>query len=232
MEPQCWALIAGIASPARAIQLIESCDSLLLTELGYMLLSPAYTEFDPGIGRISSMEPGIAENGTIYTHLNIWMILGLLRMGKADKAYDVFKRITPCSLSGPEDPKRKASFLYANCYYGPQHKSRPFQQQFTWITGSYAWLNTVLINEWIGAKPDYAGLRVDPCLPAAWPEASIVRTWRGTTYDIQIRNPHLLERGRVELVVDGKPLSGNLLPAFADDKIHKVVATMLPQVAL
>ncbi|HEY1790839.1 MAG TPA: hypothetical protein VGJ73_22005 [Verrucomicrobiae bacterium] len=231
MEPQCWALIAGIASPARASQLIESCDRLLLTELGYMLLSPTYTEFDPGIGRISSMEPGIAENGTIYTHLNIWMILGLLRLGKADKAYDIFKRITPCSLSGQEDPKRKASFLYANCYYGPQHKSRPFQQQFTWITGSYAWLNTVLINEWIGAKPDYAGLRIEPCLPTAWPEASIVRTWRGTTYDIQVRNPHRLESGRIELIVDGKALPGNLLPTFADGKIHEVVATMLPHVA-
>ncbi len=230
MEPQCWALIAGIASPERASQLIDSCDRLLLTELGYMLLSPPYTEFDPSIGRISSMEPGIAENGTIYTHLNIWMILGLLRLGKADKAYDVFKRITPCSLSGPTDPKRNSSFLYANCYYGPQHKSRPFQQQFTWVTGSYAWLNTVLINEWIGAKPDYAGLRVEPCLPTVWSEASIVRTWRGATYHIQVHNPHQIESGRVELVVDGKALPGNLLPAFADGKTHEVVATMLPRV--
>ena len=230
MEPQCWALIAGIASPERASQLIDSCDRLLLTELGYMLLSPPYTELDPGIGRLSSMEPGIAENGTIYTHLNIWMILGLLRLGKADKAYDIFKRITPCSLSGPTDPKRNASFLYSNCYYGPQHKNRPFQQEFTWITGSYAWLNTVLINEWIGAKPDYAGLRVQPCLPTAWPEASIARTWRGATYNIQVRNPHRLEGGRVELVVDGKPFLGNLLPAFADGKTHEVIATMLPQV--
>jgi cellobiose phosphorylase len=228
MEPQCWALIAGVASPERASQLIDSCDRLLLTELGYMLLSPPYTELDPGIGRLSSMEPGIAENGTVYTHLNIWMILGLLRLGKADKAYDIFKRITPCSLSGPTDPKRNASFLYSNCYYGPQHKNRPFQQEFTWITGSYAWLNTVLINEWIGAKPDYAGLRVQPCLPTAWPEASIARTWRGATYNIQIRNPHRLEGGRVELVVDGEPFLGNLLPAFADGKIHEVIATMLP----
>ena len=228
MEPQCWALIAGIADPERASQLIDSCDRLLLTELGYMLLAPPYTELDPNIGRISSMEPGIAENGTVYTHLNIWMILGLLRLGKADKAYDIFKRITPGSLSGPMDPKRNASFLYSNCYYGPQHKNRPFQQEFTWITGSYAWLNTVLINEWIGAKPEYGGLRIRPCLPSSWPEVSIARNWRGATYRIQIRNPHGLESGRVELVVNGKFLPGDLLPAFADGKTHEVVATMLP----
>ena len=229
MEPQCWALIAGIASPERARQLIDSCDRLLLTELGYMLLSPPYTELDSGIGRISSMEPGIAENGTIYTHVNIWMILGLLRLGKANQAYDIFKRITPGSLSGPADPKRNASFLYSNCYYGPQHKNRPFQQEFTWITGSYAWLNTVLINELIGVKPNYDGLRVQPCLPAAWPEVSIARTWRGATYNIHVRNPHRLETGRVELVVDGQPFPGNLLPAFADGKTHEVTATMQPR---
>jgi hypothetical protein len=34
----------------------------------------------------------------------------------------------------------------------------------------------------------------------------------------------------VELVVDGEPFLGNLLPAFADGKIHEVIATMLPQV--
>jgi cellobiose phosphorylase/cellobionic acid phosphorylase len=228
MEPQCWALIAGVADSERASQLIDSCDDLLLTELGYMLLSPPYTEFDSGIGRISSMEPGIAENGTIYTHLNIWMILGLLRIGKADKAYDIFKRITPCFPSEPTDPKRHASFLYANCYFGPHHKSHPFQQQFTWITGSYAWLNTVLINEWIGAKPEYAGLRLRPCLPTTWPEVSICRSWRGTTYDIKISNPHRVESGRVELVVDGKPHPGDLLPAFGDGRVHEVIVTMLP----
>ena len=154
--------------------------------------------------------------------------MGLLRLGKADKAYDVFKRITPGNFSGPTDPKRNASFLYANCYYGPQHKNLPFQQEFTWITGSYAWLNTVLINEWIGAKPEYDGLRLRPCLPTSWPEVSIARTWRGATYQIQIRNPHGLESGRVELVVDGQFLPGDLLPPFADGKTHEVIATMLP----
>jgi cellobiose phosphorylase len=228
MEPQCWALIAGVASPERVSQLLDSCDRLLLTEVGYRLLAPPYTELDPAIGRISSMEPGIAENGTVYTHLNIWMILGLLRSGKADKAYDIFKRITPASLSGPEDPKCYASFLYANCFFGPQHKNRPFRQEFTWITGSYAWLNTVLVNEWIGAKPEYHGLRVQPCLPSVWPEVRISRRWRGATYNILIRNPHHIETGRVELVVDNNAFSGALLPVFADGKTHEIIATMLP----
>ena len=231
MEPQSWALIADIASPERVRRLLESCDRLLLTDLGYMLLSPPFTELDPNIGRISSMEPGICENGTVYTHVNAWMILGLLRLGMADKAYELFQRITPASLCGPDDPKRSASFQYANCYFGPQHKNRPLQQEFTWITGSLAWLNTVLVNELLGAKPDYAGLRVQPCLPSAWEEARIRRTWRGATYDIVIRNPQRIEGGAVELTLDGRPFAGTVLPEFRDGQVHAVVATLRPKPA-
>ncbi|MDD5262001.1 MAG: hypothetical protein PHD76_09160 [Methylacidiphilales bacterium] len=224
MEPQCWALIAGIADAERAKKLERSCDEHLLTDLGYMLLTPPYTEPDPNIGRISSMEPGIAENGTIYTHLNIWMILGLLRQGKADKAYDIFRRITPAYKDS--DAKHKASFLYANCYFGPSHRNRPFQQEFTWITGSYAWLNTVLLNEMIGLKPGYAGLAIEPCLPKEWKEVEAERCWRGTTYRVRLLNPKGIGRGKVSITMDGTPIKGNVLPYSADNKTHQVVATI------
>jgi cellobiose phosphorylase len=224
MEPQCWALISRIADTERSSKLIAACDELLLTDLGYRLLTPPYDKVDPSIGRISSMEPGIAENGTVYTHLNIWMVLGLLRQGQANKAYEIFQRFTPAYKNSPL--KSKASFLYANCYYGPTHKSRPYQQEFTWITGSYAWLNTVLINEMIGLKPSYAGLTIDPCLPSHWKEIKAQRYWRGATYHICIKNPHSRERGAIELCVDNVQVPGNTLPYSKEQKDYVVVATI------
>ena len=226
MEPQCWALITGAADEARRAKLLESCDRLLLTDLGYTLLAPPFTELDPNIGRISAMEPGIAENGTVYTHLNIWMILGLLRSGLGDRAYDLFRRITPSHVSGPEDPKRNASFMYSNCFFGPDHKNRPFEQEFTWITGSYAWLNTVLANEMLGAKPGYRGLTLRPCLPSHWRKCSIRRTWRNATYDITVHNPQGLQTGRIEATLDGRPVENGVLPEIGDGKVHEVVATL------
>jgi cellobiose phosphorylase len=226
MEPQCWALIAGVADTTQREKILASCDRLLLTDLGYTLLAPPFTERDPSIGRISAMEPGIAENGTIYTHLNIWMILGLLRSGLGDRAYDLFQRITPSYVSGDNDPKQNASFMYANCYFGPDHKNRPFQQEFTWITGSYAWLNTVLANEMLGAKPGYRGLTLAPCLPTHWEECSIRRTWRNATYHITLRNPHKLQTGQIEATMDGQPIRDGLLPEMGDGRVHEVVATL------
>lgn len=216
MEPQCWALIAGIAPPDRASMLLESCDRILGTPLGYRLLAPAFTELDPAIGRISSMEPGIAENGTVYTHLNIWMILGLLRQGLADKAYELFRKFSPGYFDGPADPKHRASFTYANCFFGPEHKNRPYEQEFTWITGSFAWLNTVLINEMIGVQPSYGGLFLKPCLPSGWEECSIRRVWRQADYTIRFR------RGNGPIVLDGHPIAGNCLPVPVPGAQHSV----------
>jgi len=140
---------------------------MLDTNVGYLLLAPAFMEIDNNIGRISSMEPGIAENGTVYSHTNIWMILGLLKYGMADKAYKLFKKISPGYVENMNDVKNNCPpYMYANCYFGPDHKSNKYQMEFTWITGSVAWFNTVILNNMIGARAEYNGLVIEPCIPS------------------------------------------------------------------
>lgn len=228
MEPQCWALISGTADNERAEALLKSCDEILGTEVGYLLLAPTFMEIDENIGRISSMEPGIAENGTVYSHLNVWMILGLLKYGKADKAYEVFKKITPGYVKEENDIKQRTPpYMYANCYFGPDHKNNKFQMEFTWITGSVAWFNHVLLDYMIGARAEFAGLKIDPCIPSEWEECSVVRNYRGSIYNIKIKNPGKVQKKNVQLTLDGKNIEGNVIPAFNDGKIHDVEATIL-----
>ena len=227
MEPQCWALISGVADKERAETLLKSCDELLLTDVGYLLLSPPFREIDDNIGRISSMEPGIAENGTIYAHLNIWMILGLLKHGMADRAYELFRRITPGYVKDENDIKQKCPpFMYANCYFGPDHKNNAFQMEFTWITGSVAWFNNVLLKNMLGAKAGYEGLEIDPCIPSHWEKCEVDRYYRGSVYNITIHNPDRVEKGSLEITVDGQRIEGNVIPAFSDGKNHKVDVTI------
>ena len=227
MEPQCWALISGTADDERARTLIESCDELLGTELGYLLLAPPFTEIDDSIGRISSMEPGIAENGTVYSHLNIWMILGMLEYGMADKAYEIFKKVTPGYVQSDNDFKQKClPYMYSNCYFGPEHKNNKFQMEYSWVTGSIAWFNNVLLKNMLGAKPDYDGLRIEPCIPSEWAECKVNRCFRGVEYRITIRNPEHIQRGMVEVYVDGNKIQGNLVPVFTDGGIHDIDVLM------
>ena len=223
IEAQAWAMIAGIAENGRAEKLLKSCDDLLLTEVGYRLLYPTFTRQNDNIGRISCMEPGICENGTVYSHVNAWMILGLLKMHSADKAYNILQRITPGYLRDESDTKHNCPpYVYANCYFGPDHRNNALQMEFTWITGSVAWYHNVLMNDFLGIKPDYDGLRIEPCIPGEWAGYTVERHFRNAVYQITVKNPEHLQYGKVELTVDGIVQTGDMVPDFNDGKIHQV----------
>ena len=210
LNTQSWALISGIADKDRTQKLLKSVDTRLKTEIGYLLLAPTFFEFDPGIGRISSMAPGICENGTVYSHVNIWMIFGFLRAGKIDEAYEAFKRFSPGYLTGEEDdPKRNMPpFLYANGYYGPDHKNNRFQMEYTWITGSVSWIYNVIMKEMIGIKPFFDGLKIDPKLPSQWNAIQVERDYQGKKFNISIERKDIKQ---IEIICNGEKLAGNYI---------------------
>ena len=227
MESQCWSLVSGVASEERANTIIKAMDEHMATPVGYMLLTPSFKEFDPTIGRISSMEPGICENGTIYSHTNIWMILGLLKYGKADLAYDLFKKIAPGYVFGDnaEIKNKCLPYMFSNCYFGPEHKNSAFQMEYSWITGSVAWYTNTMENYLVGARPTYEGLVIEPHLP--FDKASMKREFRGATYEIEINNPlKKYKNVSVSVSVDGEAIDGNIVPSFADGKTHKVTVNV------
>jgi cellobiose phosphorylase len=220
IEAQAWALIAGIADEERAGKLLAACGRMLGTGMGYRLLSPVFTRRDDRIGRISCMEPGICENGTIYSHTNAWMVLGMLRCGMADRGYDAFRRVAPGFFAGEEDPKRRCPpYVFANCYYGPDHRNNPLQMEFTWITGSVSWFHQVLQNELLGVRPGYDGLIIEPRIPSSWDGFEFRREFRGAVYNIEARRG---QAGAARMTVDGRSVDGNAAPAFADGQAHRV----------
>ncbi|MCL2461106.1 MAG: hypothetical protein FWF44_00435 [Defluviitaleaceae bacterium] len=227
IEPQAWALISGAADGEKAGQVVDSCDKLLQTSQGYKLLAPTFTQVDERIGRLSSLEPGICENGTIYTHCNVWMILGMLRSGMAGRAYEQFRRISAIYHT-PEDHKDKCPpYIYANCYYGPDHRNNAYQMEFTWITGSISWLNRVMAENFLGVAADYNGLVIAPNVPAEWGNYTYKRKFRRADYEISFRKQEGKECGGVRLRVDGKMIEGNTAPVFGDGLIHRVDAEIL-----
>ena len=156
------------------------------------------------------------------------MILGLLKSGMAERAYALLKRITPGYLSGKEnDPKNACPpYVYANCYYGADHRYNRFQMEFTWVTGSVAWINNVLLQHMLGARAEFGGLRIDPRIPAEWSECEIDRQFRGATYRIRIHNPDRISGGVCTITLDGEPVEGNLLPIQSDGGVYQVEVTL------
>ena len=209
LNVQSWAMICGAANKKRMNIILESVNDMLDTPLGYKLITPAYHTFNPVIGRVTSMEPGICENGTIYAHGNAFFIKGLYAMGETEKAYALYRKFTP-AYSNDNDCLKKDNpgYIYANCYYGPEHRNSPYKMEFSWITGSIAWFYNILFDDLLGIKRDYEGLSICPQLPAEWKKLDAQRIFRGKKINIQIHGSGVVS----EIILNGKTMNSSSIP--------------------
>ena len=96
-------------------------------------------------------------------------------------------------------------------FIGCLHLSR-CRARHPWLTGSAGWAYHAATHWILGIRPGYAGLTIDPCIPADWKEFQVTRQWRGATYQITVRKS-AGSTGRVaRMVVDGRTIAGNLAP--------------------
>ena len=187
LNTQSWAVISDVSPEERHEKMLKAVDENLLTDYGYLLSYPTYHHFDEEIGRITAMEPGIAENGTIYSHGNAFMIYALLKLGMGDKAYNIFKKISPGYYEkGNEHKKEGVPYSYTNCFYGPDHRHSPFEMEYSWITGSVAWFYNVMHQWFLGVRKEYNGLTIAPQIPAEWNEAEVDMCFRGKKVNVKI----------------------------------------------
>ena len=96
----------------------------------------------------------------------------------------------------------------------------------SWLTGTAAWTFTAMSQHILGIRPTLDGLQIDPCIPADWKGFTCLRKFRGSTYNITVKNPDGAEKGVRALLVNGKPISGNIIPIPAEGSILDVQVTM------
>jgi cyclic beta-1,2-glucan synthetase len=65
-------------------------------------------------------------------------------------------------------------------------------------------------------------LRIDPCIPRAWPKYQVTYRSGTTTFEIRVENPSSVNRGVKQLTLDGKVLPGTEIPLLADGATHQV----------
>ena len=94
----------------------------------------------------------------------------------------------------------------------------------SWLTGTAAW-NFVALSQWIaGVRAEYAGLRIEPRLPAHVKNATITRVYRGCTYVITVENRD--HAGKIALTVTsgGVKAEGTLVAAGAKGSTVEIKA--------
>ncbi|MCM8812155.1 MAG: hypothetical protein NC910_03780 [Candidatus Omnitrophica bacterium] len=223
LNSQTWAILSGVVPPQRLASILNKIDKYLDTPYGPALFLPSYTEFNPGIGRVTSFCPGTKENAAVFSHACAFKVVADCTIKRADKAYETFSKLMPISKAKQDHDKYKVEpYVWAEYVIGPGAGERFGEGAFTWNTGTTPWMY-VAATEWIlGARREFKGLLIDPCIPKSWKEATIRRPFRGAVYEITIKNPMGVSSGVRALTVDGKPIRGTLIPVHGDGKTHRV----------
>jgi len=220
--PQAWAVMSGIASSReRAVFCMDSVEKLLDTEYGIMLITPPYTEFDEKLGAVTTFAPGLKENGGIFCHSNPWAMIAETILGRGEQAFKYYKTILPPTKNRMADIHLTECYIYSQFITG-KHNRNFGRARNSWLTGTAAWNFTAISGYILGVRPDFNGLVIDPCIPSKWKGFSVKRVFRGATYDITVKNPNGVNKGVKSLVADGMKLGGNVVPAYADGKAHRV----------
>ena len=171
---------------------------------------------------VTSYPPGVKENAGIFSHNNTWINLGWCLLGDGDRALEYYLSICPSAKQDQIETYRGEPYVYAQMIAG---KDAPCfgEAKNNWLTGTAAWTFVTVSQGLLGIKPDYAGLRIDPCIPKAWPGFTATRQFRGNTYQIDVKNPDGVSKGVKRLRLDGMEIDPAApIPFVEDGKTHAV----------
>jgi cellobiose phosphorylase len=211
VNPQSWAIMAGIAPADRARASMEAVEELMDTPVGIPLLAPPYTKIQQRIGLLSRYAPGHHHNGSSWHHAVTWAMLAECRIGRADRALDLYRRLLPAYLS-QKYPRHKVEPYAYSSYTDTPMSGELGRTGIAWNSGTVCWMYRVLFEGFAGITPEYDGLRVDPSLPAEWRRLTVKRPYRGAVYHIAIEGLGNATQGVKELHMNGTRIDGPLLP--------------------
>ena len=214
IEPQGMCIMAEIGKETgHAEKALQSVQERLDTKYGIVLQNPPYSKYYLNLGEISSYPPGYKENAGIFCHNNPWVCCAETVLGHGNRAFEVYRKTCPAYSEEIGDIRRTEPYAYCQMIAG---KDAPTfgEGKNSWLTGTAAWSFVSISQAILGVKPDYEGLRIEPCIPADMKSYRISRRFRGATYNISVENPNGAESGVKAVSVNGVKQESALIPVF------------------
>jgi len=216
---QSWAVLSGVAEGDKACGVMDQVEKHLKTDIGYRICFPGFAEYDPRVGHMSTCLPGVNENGGCYNHAAGFKAVADCMLGRAEIAWETFLLVTPDNPLNPIIKSRAEPYSYINSFSSCEHIYG--DSGYAWRTGTAAWFTILLVEYILGARRNYDGLLIDPCLTKTIPHAKLTRTFRGARYHISLDNTAGRCVGTTSITVDGEKIEGQTLPVF-DGGEHQV----------
>ena len=227
--PQSWSIMTNGAPKDRKFKAIHSVSENLVQRNDRLiqLFTPPFDETEKDPGYIKGYPPGIRENGGQYTHAAIWAVWALTDLGMGDQAYEQFRLLNPVTHSlNLEDANRYVVEPYvvaADIYSRPPYVGHG---GWTWYTGSSGWLYRLGIEAILGFRMMGDTFMLDPCIPDSWDGFNMTFRKNVTVFNITVKNPDHIEKGVIEIKLDGVELEDHQIPLLNDGSKHEVTVIM------
>lgn len=221
LNPQAWSILGGAASKDQIAKILPQVDEQLNTPYGVVMFAPPFTAMREDVGRVTQKYPGQGENGSVYNHAGAFYVWSLYTINEADRAYTTLRQMIP----GPSEEdyiQRGQLPVYIPNYYRGGWKTYPrtagrSSQLFN--TGTVSWVYRCLVEGLCGLKGEKDGLSVSPQLPAGWDHIKVTRTFRGATFEVEVKRADV---DSVKVVLDAKKLDAPKITGIEKGKTYKV----------
>jgi cellobiose phosphorylase len=225
MNTQVWAVMSGAATPSQATRCLQTMKDQLATPYGVMLCAPPFIKADPEIMKATLFNAGIKENAGIFSHTQSWGVIAEVMQGNGDQAYDYYRAFMPSAYNDRADLRQVEPYVHCQTTYS-RYNANEGVSRVPWLSGTASWAYYSATHWVLGIRPEVEGLRIAPCIPKAWPRFTMRRKFRGLNLTITVKNPSGVSRGLASLTVDGKPVSGEVIPVAALRDGAQIVAIL------
>jgi len=225
LEPQPWAIYSGHVSRERGEKLMDVVRSRLSTDYGLMICDPPIEKTDPNVIKARLFNKGMKENASVFCHTQGWAIIAETMLGRGGQAYEYYRKFMPAAYNTKAEVREIEPYVYCQFTHS-KYSPRYGASRLPWLTGSASWAYYAATQFILGVRPEYSGLRIDPCIPSHWKELRITRRFRKKHYYIEIRNESGVEKGVKKIIVNGKEIEGNLVRSDQVEEKNEIRVVM------
>ena len=210
LNTQSWAVLSGAVDRDKCIKAMDSVKKYLDTPFGIKKIHPAMKDYPTKEDPLTVYNKGCGENGSVFCHANAWAVIAECMLGRGNNAYKYYSQLIPLNAMKEVGLWRyKAEpYAYSSNLFGPE-SDKPGLANVSWLTGTSSWMYIAATQYILGVRPSLRGLTIDPCIPSEWNGFSVKRKFRGCEYSITVENPGHIEKGEVEVYLDGVKIDGN-----------------------
>ena len=160
-------------------------------------------------------------------HAAMWVAWACAELGWGDDAQALFRMLNPILRTDtPAKVDRYQGEPYVVAADISNQASHQGRVGWTWYTGSAAWMYRLGLEAILGLRRKGDALQFDPCIPKGWPSYLIEYRFGRSLYSIEVHNPDGVSHGVRDVVFDGLPVPGGLVPLRDDGARHNVRVRM------